>query len=109
MTVETDTELISMLLDFGDDIIFSPGSTYPSRNDNTATIKGIFDNEYFEIAGQDNPARSSQPTLVCKSSDVNSAERNSMVERGIDVYKVVGVEPDGTGITLLLLEGPRYS
>lgn len=109
MPVETDTELTSLLSDFGDDISFSPGSTYPNRNDGTTTIKGIFDNTFYEIAGEQGPADSSQPQLVCKTSDVTGAERNSMIERGDDVYKVVGVEPDGTGITLLLLEGPRYS
>ena len=98
-----------MLSDFGDNVTFSPGSTYPNRNDETATIRGVFDNEYYEIVGQENPARSSQPTLVCKTSDVADAERNSMIEIGTAVYKVVGVEPDGTGITVLLLEGPRYS
>ena len=109
MAVETDTELTSLLSDFGDTVTFSPGSTYPNRNDDTVDIKAIFDNAFFEVIGEENPARSSQPSLVCKTSDVSGAERNSMIERGTDRYKVVGVEPDGTGITLLLLEGPRYS
>lgn len=107
MTVETDTERTSMIADFGVAVTWSPGDTYPNRNDKTASIKGVFDNEFFEIAGQDTRARSSQPMIVCKTSDVETAARNSMVEIGADKFKVVGVEPDGTGITLLLLEGPR--
>lgn len=107
MSVETDTERTTMIADFGVSVTWSPGDTYPYRNDSTADIKGVFDNEFFELVGQDTRARSSQPMIVCKTSDVSAAAHNSMIEIATDKYKVVGVEPDGTGITLLLLEGPR--
>lgn len=107
MTVETDTERTSMLADFGEAVIFSPGSTFPNRNDNTATINAIFDNTFFEVIGEEMPANMTKPTVVCKTADVAAAERNSMIERGAEVYKVASAEPDGTGVTLLILEGPR--
>lgn len=107
MAVETDTDRSTMIADFGSTVTFSPGDTWPNRNDQTVEIKGIFDNEFFELVGEDTRIKSSQPMLICKTSDVSDAERNSVVEIGTDKYKVVGVEPDGTGITLLLLEGPR--
>ncbi len=105
--VESDLDRAHLLADFGELVLFSPGSTYPNRNNETVEITGIFDKEFFEVAGDLAAADSSQPIIVCRSIDVLEAERNSMIEIGDDVYKVVGVEPDGTGITALLLEGPR--
>lgn len=101
-----------MLADFGLLCIFSPGATYPNRNDKSKTIRGIFDNAYIEIVGDEANTASRTPTLICRTDDVNGVKRNSMVEIGGDVYKVVSPEPDGTGadndqgITVLMLEGP---
>lgn len=107
MPVESDNDRAHLLADFGQLVTFSPGETYPNRNNETAEITGIFDKAFFEIVGDLVAADSNQPVIVCRTIDVAGAERNSMVEIGADTYKVVGVEPDGTGITLLLLEGPR--
>jgi len=68
-------------------------------------VKGIFDSDYFEIGSIDGGVESTQPGVVCRSSDVVG------VVHGVDVivdsvthYKVVGVKPDGTGMTELMLE-----
>lgn len=101
-----------MLADFGLVCIFSPGATYPNRNDKTVPIRGIFDNGFFDVLGDEANTASRTPTLLCRTDDVNGAARNSMIEIGGDVYKVVSPEPDGTGddnekgMTLLVLEGP---
>ena len=92
--------------DFGQLVTFSPGDSYPNRNDATRKINVIFDNGFFEVLGDDG-VDSSSPFCVGVSSDLADAARNSMVEIGNDIYKVVTVQPDGTGITTLILEGPR--
>lgn len=107
MTVESANDRATMLADFGSDCTFSPGNTWPHRNDQSAEIKGIFDNEFYELIGETARTRSSQPMLLCRTADTSNAVHNSMLEIGADRYKIVGVEPDGTGITLLLLEGPK--
>ena len=112
MTVESASDRATMLADFGLLCIFSPGATYPNRNDKSVSIRGIFDNGFYDIIGAETDAASRNPTLTCRTDDVNGAMRNSMIEIGGDVYKVVSPEPDGTGddtekgITVLMLEGP---
>ncbi len=107
MGVETDAERLTRLVDFGQSITFSPGDTYPNRNDKTAEITAIFDSGYFEITGEETGTDSKTPTITARDIDTADAARNSMVEIGADVYKVVGVERDGTGMTELILEGPK--
>ena len=96
-----------MLADFGVSVIFSPGATYPHRNSDTETITAIFDAEYIEIQGDEMIAASKAPAIIARTSDAADAQINSMAEIGVDRYKVVGVEPDGNGMTVLILEGPN--
>jgi len=107
MAAESEADRAALLDDFGLDVIFSPGDSYPNRNDATVTIKGIFDNGFFEVPGQMGEINSLNPTLLARSSDTVDAVRNSMVEIAGAVYKVVDPEPDGTGLTVLMLEGPK--
>ncbi|PTR17498.1 hypothetical protein C8R31_101662 [Nitrosospira sp. Nsp2] len=67
---------------------------------NGAPLAGIFDNAYFEGQG----IQGSQPVFTCPTADVASARHGDLLVRAGVTYKVVGVEPDGTGITLLRLE-----
>lgn len=74
---------------------FADGVTY-----NGAAVTGIFDNAYFESEG----IQGSQPVFTCPTAFVpNALHGDEMVRSGV-TYRVVGVEPDGTGITLLRLE-----
>jgi len=106
MTVESASDRASVLADFGQVVTFSPGDTFPNRNDSTSDITAIFDNGYFAVALGQTEADNKTPTLLARSADVADAAHKSMIEVGAAVYKVVGVEPDGTGLTVLNLEGP---
>ncbi len=108
MPVETDTERKSMLADFGDLVIFSPGNTFPSRNDNSKEITAIIDKEYFEVGGGRAGVASVAPGAIALSSDVEGAVRGSMLEEKLTGlrYRIENPEPDGTGFTELRLEGP---
>ena len=109
MPVETESDRAAMLADFGEAVIFSPGDVWPNRADTHATITVIFDAEYIELSHEYSQSNSKTPVALGRTSDLSGAVRNSMLERtstGKD-YKIVNVEPDGTGITLLELEGPR--
>lgn len=63
---------------------------------------GIFDKTYQESFGI---VAGNNPVLVIKTSDVSPQEGDAVNVNGV-AYTIAGVEPDGTGITLLQLELP---
>ena len=67
---------------------------------NGAPLVGIFDAAYFEASG----IQGNQPVFICPTASVPAARHGDILVRSGVTYKVVGVEPDGTGITLLRLE-----
>jgi hypothetical protein len=74
-----------------------------------ATFKGqpircIFDRQYFEIPAGEAGMQSSQPQALCKDADVIGAAQGEAFDIGAVTFRIVGIEPDGTGMTLLRLE-----
>lgn len=67
------------------------------------TFKVIFEND-FRIAYEG--VETSTPAASCKSSDIEDLGLKHGNELTINggIYKITGIQPDGTGITLLLLE-----
>jgi len=65
------------------------------------TIVGIFDSQYDRALGI---VDSSTPVLTIKTSDWSSVSRGASVTVASVAYTVTGIEPDGTGITLLRLQ-----
>lgn len=71
----------------------------------TATVggvamNGIFDDAYIDPLG----IAGSQPSLLCKSADVSGAAQGAAVVVNAVSYTVGSIQPDGTGITRLLLQ-----
>ena len=99
MTVETDTERAILLKDFG--IL----SAYTADGEDPINITVIFDEPYIGLDANGQVSVESQtPTVLCRASDVsNATHAASIVISGI-TYNVVGVQPDGTGFTMLALE-----
>jgi len=109
MTVETASDRLTMLSDFGESVTFSPGNCWPNRSDQAASITIIFDADYLELTAERQTINSNNPICLARSVDVAGAVRGSVINRTDTAkdYKVVNVEPDGTGITMIELEGPR--
>ena len=109
MTVETDADRLSLLSDHGEPATFSPGNVWPNRSSAAATITIIFDSDYVELDTERSSINSNNPLCQCRTIDVVDAVRGSVITRTSTAkdYKIVNVEPDGTGFTLLELEGPR--
>ena len=64
------------------------------------SVKAIFDNGFGEIYGMDG----AKPSLQCASSDVTTAVRGTaVVVKGVS-YTIANIEPDGTGMSRLVLE-----
>ena len=74
-----------------------------------ATLQGvavasgvIFDADYVEPLG--NMVEGRAPVATAVSAEIPSVAQGQSLVIGATTYKVRGVEPDGTGITLLRLE-----
>jgi len=66
------------------------------------TVNGIFDNGY--VAELD--VESTRPTFTCATADVSTVAHGDSITISGTAYTVRGIEPDGTGVTTLVLETP---
>ena len=64
------------------------------------TVRGIFDNGYAESFG----VAGSDPHVLVSAAEVATAALGDPVTIGAANYAIVGIEPDGTGMTRLKLE-----
>lgn len=67
-------------------------------------VTGIFDNGYLEVPGIEVGNESAGPSFLCKTADVSAAVHGDALVVNTVSYQVIGVHPDGTGLTLLKLE-----
>lgn len=70
-----------------------------------ATVRGrtvpvIFDEQYIDAGG----VESSQPAATCESASVADVEQDDELQVDGRAFRVVGVQPDGTGVTVLRLQ-----
>jgi hypothetical protein len=65
------------------------------------SVQGIFDNEYYEPMGE---VQGASPVFTLPTASASTAAHGQSLVIGATTYKVRGVEPDGTGVTLLRLE-----
>jgi hypothetical protein len=64
------------------------------------TINVIFDEQYVDALG----VESSQPAATCSSADVDDVEQDDMITISGREFRIIGVQPDGTGVTVLRLQ-----
>ena len=95
------TEDFSEFLDTDD---FAVSATFTPVVGDPSTITGIFDAEYFEIDGDSVGVAGSQPMFLCKTADVAAAKFGDALTVNAVNYKIVNIQPDGTGLTMLILE-----
>lgn len=70
---------------------------------NAGTIIGIFDNEFISAVEGEIGVESTAPQVLVKSLDItSSAHGQTMTIEGTD-YKIIGIQPDGTGTSIVLL------
>ena len=84
---------------------FGVAASYTPAGGSASTVNGIFDNEYFATdAGGEVAFALQQPMFHCRTADVPSAAEGDAIRvSGVD-YTVRNVRPDGTGMTMLMLE-----
>jgi len=94
MAVETDADRLALLStdDFGTDATIG-----------SATVKGIFDNNYEAINIATGEITTTGPRFLCRTSDVTSVVQGTIVTINSIDYKAINIEPDGTGMTTIQL------
>lgn len=65
-----------------------------------SAVSGIFDDAYLDPLGMSG----SQPALLCADADVSTAVHGTAVVVNSVSYTVASIQPDGTGMTRLLLQ-----
>ena len=89
----TDLDTVFMNTDeFADTATFTHGGA-PS------SVKGIFDNEFITAQG----VETLTPVFRCATTDVSTAVHGDTLVISGTTYYIIGIQPDGTGITLLIL------
>ena len=67
-------------------------------------VIGDFGNEYYAFEGIDGTViNSSKPKFICPSQNVSNVKKQNIIQIGSVSYKIAEIEPDGTGITTLIL------
>ena len=94
----TDLDVYVNPDEFGDAITYTP------TGGDAVTIYGIFDADYSAFSPFDGEVATSEPSVLCKTSDVAAIKTNEpMVIEGV-TYRINGPgEPDGTGMTRVRL------
>jgi hypothetical protein len=94
--------LPAMLEALGEDILYTP------KCGTARTIRAVFDKAFVEAeAGGEVGVAAYVPRARVSDADAPGARQGDKVTYVGVVYGVVGVEPDGTGTTLLILERIR--
>lgn len=65
-----------------------------------ASVSGIFDNQFVDVHG----VESYKPVFVLPEADVSSIAHGDTITIRSVVFKVVGIQADGTGLTTLVLD-----
>ena len=96
--MDFDSDLDIFLSDFAVD------ATYTPAGGTAKTIKSIFDSEYITMSpAGDIGVESVSPAAYCKTSALTGAKHGDTLVISGTTYYIVGIHPDGTGITILIL------
>ena len=96
MTLKSD--ILSDLATFIDTDDFAVSITY-----NSASIAGIFDDEYKGVNPLTGEIEATAPQVIVKISDVSGIVHGSVLLINSTTYYVISIRPDGTGLTTLIL------
>lgn len=101
MTVETAADRASLLTDFGVEVTWQVGVATP------ATLTAIFDSGTVRQEFADTvSALNRRATIICREADLPSGAGGTSDQITVDGndYTLKALEPDGTGMTVAVLE-----
>lgn len=88
--------------DFLDEDDFATVATFVTVGDPLEVI-GIFDEAFLLAETGELDLETTQPRFTCKASDVSDVVRGQDVQILDEEYSVLTVEPDGTGMAIVVL------
>jgi hypothetical protein len=94
---------MDLITPFIDTNPFAETVTYTASGGQPVSIKVQFEDPYQLTSAQGIEYQNSNPNCLCKTSDVANANDEAMIVRNGITYYVKEVQPDGTGITRLIL------
>lgn len=91
--------------EFGDTVTY-----YPVDGPKITDLKGQFDRAHLEVApGGEVTVNGRNALFLCQTSDIPNAQENDRLALADGtVFRVYDVQPDGTGMTLLILADPDW-
>jgi len=93
MSVETAADRTALLADYGTTVTKADASTFT----------GIFDNDFLAVDLDESEVESTEPTLLARTADVSSLAHGDTLTISAANYTVRGIQPDGTGMTQIML------
>ena len=102
MAIESDSDRLAVLQALGELATFQNSPAAPW------TAYAVFDNEYVDALD----VEGASPILTVRTIDISAVVRGTTVAPNGETYNVVGIRPDGTGFTTLILAegaGTGYS
>jgi len=93
MSVETAADRTAMLADYGTTVTKADASTFVA----------IFDNDFLAVDVDESEVESSEPTLLARTADVSGLAHGDSLTISAVSYTVRGIQPDGTGMTQIML------
>jgi hypothetical protein len=89
---------------FFDTAGFGVEFTYTPKAGKAIKAIGVFDAAYFAATGGEVSVAGSQPQLVFETSKIPDPAYGETIHVNNKDYTIVGIHPDGTGTTTLILE-----
>jgi len=86
--------------EFGVEMLYSTPANASAHPASAVPIVVIFDREFIEFGEVEGFA----PIATCPLADVPGIDHDAVLSDAGDVYRVVGIEPDGQGLVRLILE-----
>ena len=91
------TEDLTIFFDTDDHAI---AGSYTATGASATTVNGILHDAYVEVGGME----SVRLVFECATSDVSGAKQDDALTAESNDYLVAEVQPDGTGVTVLILK-----
>lgn len=89
--INYEADIRSIISDIGTQVIIESG----------AVITAVYDNPYTALVDGQVEVSGSERILYCSSGDVTSLGIGSALTIGGKSYKVISIESDGTGLTII--------
>ena len=86
---------------------FGQAVSFTDSSGETVSCTAIFDNGFSAPQIGDLVIETTDPVLTCKTSDISGIESGDSVTVESITYKVIQIQPDGTGISTVFL-GKNY-